>query len=146
MKFDGQIYSKIFFFNTRNLPNAMIYRAIGIMSGSSLDGLDIAFIEFHESKGIWEYEIKAADCYPYSGEWVKKLRGAIQCNALDYQLLHTEYGHYIGEQVNRFIELFKVYTDKGRQRDKATHTLDKITLTISLLVFRPMSSAFDLFS
>jgi anhydro-N-acetylmuramic acid kinase len=104
MKFDGQIYSKIFFFNTRNLPNAMIYRAIGIMSGSSLDGLDLAFIEFHESKGLWEYEIKAADCYPYTEEWANRLRGAIQLNALDYQLLHTEYGHYIGEQVNAFIE------------------------------------------
>jgi anhydro-N-acetylmuramic acid kinase len=74
------------------------------MSGSSLDGLDIAFIEFHESKGNWEYEIKAADCYPYTDEWIKKLRGAIGCNALDYQLLHTEYGHYIGEQVNAFID------------------------------------------
>src|SRR6478735_6603055 len=81
----------------------MIYRAIGIMSGSSLDGLDIAFIKFHESKGQWEYEIKAADCQPYSGEWVNKLREAIRLNALDYQLLHTEYGHYIGEQVNAFI-------------------------------------------
>ena len=82
----------------------MIYRAIGIMSGSSLDGLDLAFIEFHESKGLWEYEIKAADCYPYTEEWANRLRGAIQLNALDYQLLHTEYGHYIGEQVNAFIE------------------------------------------
>lgn len=81
----------------------MIYRAIGIMSGSSLDGLDIAFVEFHESAGKWEYEIKAADCYPYSEEWVKRLRGAVQLNALDYQLLHTEYGHYIGAQVNEFI-------------------------------------------
>jgi anhydro-N-acetylmuramic acid kinase len=81
----------------------MIYRAIGIMSGSSLDGLDIAFVEFHESSGNWQYEIKAADCYPYSEEWVKKLRGAIHLNALDYQLLHTEYGHYIGSQVNEFI-------------------------------------------
>jgi anhydro-N-acetylmuramic acid kinase len=104
MKFDGQIYSKLLFFNTRNLPNAMIYRAIGLMSGSSLDGLDLAFIEFHESKGAWEYEIKAAECLPYSEEWVHKLRGAIQLNALDYQLLHTEYGHYTGEQVNAFIE------------------------------------------
>ena len=81
----------------------MIYRAIGIMSGSSLDGLDIAFVEFHESSGKWQYEIKAADCYPYAEEWVKKLRGAIQLKALDYQLLHTEYGHYIGSQVNAFI-------------------------------------------
>lgn len=81
----------------------MIYRAIGIMSGSSLDGLDIAFVEFHETAGKWEYEIKAAECYPYSEVWVKRLRGAIQLNALDYQLLHVEYGHYIGEQVNAFI-------------------------------------------
>jgi anhydro-N-acetylmuramic acid kinase len=81
----------------------MIYRAIGIMSGSSLDGLDIAFVEFHESSGKWQYEIKAADCYPYAEEWEKKLRGAIQLKALDYQLLHTEYGHYIGSQVNAFI-------------------------------------------
>jgi anhydro-N-acetylmuramic acid kinase len=81
----------------------MIYRAIGIMSGSSLDGLDIAFVEFHQSAGNWQYEIKAADCLPYSEEWVKKLRGAIRLNALDYQLLHTEYGHYIGWQVNEFI-------------------------------------------
>jgi anhydro-N-acetylmuramic acid kinase len=103
VKFDGQIYSKYSIFNTRNLPTVMIYRAIGIMSGSSLDGLDIAFVEFHESSGKWVYEIKAADCYPYSDEWVKKLRGAIHHNALDYQLLHTEYGHYIGSQVNAFI-------------------------------------------
>lgn len=81
----------------------MIYRAIGIMSGSSLDGLDIAFVEFLESAGKWTYEIKAADCYPYSEEWVKRLRGAIKLNALDYQLLHAEYGHYIGQQVNAFI-------------------------------------------
>ncbi|WP_242696242.1 anhydro-N-acetylmuramic acid kinase [Longitalea luteola] len=73
------------------------------MSGSSLDGLDIAFVEFHESAGKWQYEIKAADCYPYSEEWVKKLKNAIHLNALDYHLLHTEYGHYIGEQVNAFI-------------------------------------------
>jgi anhydro-N-acetylmuramic acid kinase len=103
MKFDGQIYSKLFFFNTRNLQTVMIYRAIGIMSGSSLDGLDIAFVEFHESAGNWQYEIKAADCYPYSAAWVKKLKGAIHLNALDYHLLHTEYGHYIGSQVNEFI-------------------------------------------
>jgi anhydro-N-acetylmuramic acid kinase len=73
------------------------------MSGSSLDGLDIAFVEFHESAGKWQYEIKAADCYPYPDEWVKRLRSAIQLSALDYQLLHTEYGHYIGSQVNAFI-------------------------------------------
>jgi anhydro-N-acetylmuramic acid kinase len=82
----------------------MIYRAIGLMSGSSLDGLDIVFTEIHENGGKWSYEIIHADCYTYNEEWIDKLRNAISLTALDYQLLHTEYGHYLGQQVNRFIE------------------------------------------
>jgi anhydro-N-acetylmuramic acid kinase len=82
----------------------MIYRAIGVMSGSSLDGLDLAFAEFQENAGKWSYEIKQADCYEYAGDWVDKLKQATSLSAKDYQLLHSEYGHYLGRQVNRFIE------------------------------------------
>jgi anhydro-N-acetylmuramic acid kinase len=82
----------------------MVYRAIGLMSGSSLDGLDIAFVEFHENAGKWSYEIIEADCYPYPDDWVRRLQKGISLNALDYQLLHVDYGHYLGQQVNRFIE------------------------------------------
>src|SRR5690242_16213356 len=82
----------------------MIYRAIGLMSGSSLDGLDIVYAEIHENGGQWTYEIIHADCYAYSHEWMEKLQNATTLSALDYQLLHTEYGHYLGAQVNRFIE------------------------------------------
>jgi anhydro-N-acetylmuramic acid kinase len=81
----------------------MVYRAIGIMSGSSLDGLDIVFVEFHEQGGKWNYEIKASACYPYSGEWVEKLRSAIGLSAKDYMQLHSDYGHYIGQEVRRFM-------------------------------------------
>ena len=81
----------------------MVYRAIGLMSGSSLDGLDIAFVEFQEQAGKWSYEILKADCYPYTDEWVSKLKNAINLSARDYQLVHAEYGHYLGEQVNKFI-------------------------------------------
>ena len=82
----------------------MVYRAIGLMSGSSLDGLDIAFAEFHEQAGKWSYEILQADCYPYNKEWMNRLKNAIELPALDYQLLHTDYGHYTGREINRFID------------------------------------------
>ena len=74
------------------------------MSGSSLDGLDIVFVELHENAGSWSFEIKAADCYEYSEEWKQRLQSATLLSALDYQLLHTDYGHYLGKEINRFIE------------------------------------------
>jgi anhydro-N-acetylmuramic acid kinase len=82
----------------------MIYRTIGIMSGSSLDGLDIVFAELHENAGSWNYEIVAAECYPYPATWITRLKDATSMNANEYMLLHSDYGHYIGQQVNRFIE------------------------------------------
>jgi anhydro-N-acetylmuramic acid kinase len=82
----------------------MLYRTIGIMSGSSLDGLDIAFIEFEETGAKWSYEIKAAACNKYDDEWLLKLQNATKLSAYDYLLLHSAYGKYIGERINAFIQ------------------------------------------
>lgn len=82
----------------------MIYRAIGLMSGSSLDGLDIVFAEFQETGGKWSYTIRNADCLPYEDGWGERLARATTLTAGEYLRLHSEYGHYLGKQVNRFIE------------------------------------------
>jgi anhydro-N-acetylmuramic acid kinase len=83
---------------------SMVYRIIGLMSGSSLDGLDIVFAELEENRGEWKYDIKAADCYAYDDAWKEKLRNAKNLTAHDYFLLHAAYGKYLAEQVNAFIE------------------------------------------
>lgn len=82
----------------------MIYRAIGLMSGSSLDGLDIVFAELEENRGEWKYEIKTAACYAYNDDWKQRLINAKNSTAHDYFLLHADYGKYLAEQVNIFIE------------------------------------------
>ena len=82
----------------------MLYRVIGIMSGSSLDGLDIVFVEFEEKGGKWTYTVAAADCYGYSEEWSLKLNAAKDLKAVDFVELDAAYGHFIGSEVNRFIE------------------------------------------
>lgn len=74
------------------------------MSGSSLDGLDIAYVHFQETGGKWQYELLHADCHAYDETWTARLKDAINLPALDYQLLHTAYGHYIGTAINQFIE------------------------------------------
>ncbi len=82
----------------------MVYRAMGLMSGSSLDGLDIVFAEFLEKAGQWSFELLEAGCRPYPADWKNRLSGATGLSARDYLLLHSEYGHFTGQQINAFIE------------------------------------------
>lgn len=87
----------------------MLYKAIGIMSGSSLDGLDIAYVQFQETGGKWSYDLQHVHCFPYTAEWRHQLENAIHLSALDYQVLHTAYGHFIGQQVNAFIDMYALH-------------------------------------
>ena len=95
----------------------MVYKVIGLMSGSSLDGLDIAYVHLQERAATtttsgprhWDFSFVHTACYPYSDEWKRRLAEAPGLSALDYQLLHVEYGRYLGEQVLRFIEEFGLH-------------------------------------
>lgn len=89
----------------------MVYKVIGLMSGSSLDGLDIAFVELQEQQSTqrqaprgWGYSILHTATDPYPPEWKQRLAAAPGLSAREYQLLHVEYGRYLGERVNAFIE------------------------------------------
>jgi anhydro-N-acetylmuramic acid kinase len=82
----------------------MQYRAVGLMSGSSLDGLDIVYAELEETGGEWSYDINAATCIEYNDEWIKNLKAAPQLSAYNYFLLHVAYGKLIAEKVTDFIE------------------------------------------
>jgi anhydro-N-acetylmuramic acid kinase len=80
------------------------YNVIGLMSGSSLDGLDMAFVHFEENAGEWTFEILESCCKPYPADWKEKLAGVGQLSAKDYLLLHSAYGHWLGNAVNDFLE------------------------------------------
>ncbi|MGZ4090981.1 MAG: anhydro-N-acetylmuramic acid kinase [Bacteroidia bacterium] len=82
----------------------MVYNVIGIMSGSSLDGIDIVFTELQEQGGAWHYEIQHAVCISYDKLWHQKLQQSITLSAKDYLLLHTAYGEFTGQKINEFID------------------------------------------
>lgn len=84
------------------------YRVIGLMSGSSLDGLDIACCDFSRVDGKWQFSIPHAVCKPYSAEWVKRLREAHQVSSKDLWHLHVDFGRYSGEAVRDFIAEHKI--------------------------------------
>ena len=81
----------------------MVYKVIGLMSGSSLDGLDIVHVQLDEVRGQWSYEILHADCIPYNEKWEHDLREAANVNVSDFLKLNTAYGRYLGEKINEFI-------------------------------------------
>lgn len=82
---------------------AMVYNVIGLMSGSSLDGLDIAYVKLEEVRGNWNYEILRTECVEYTPEWKSALRNAQRLSALEYLKLDTKYGKLIGTLVSSFI-------------------------------------------
>jgi anhydro-N-acetylmuramic acid kinase len=92
---------------------AMVYKVIGLMSGSSLDGLDLAYVHLQERAAtavsgprFWEYELAHTACYAYDDVLKARLAAAPGLSAREYLLLHAEYGHWLGEQVLRFVGEF----------------------------------------
>jgi len=86
----------------------MVYKVIGLMSGSSLDGLDVAHVQFEEVRGMWSYEILHADCVPYSEVWTTDLQRATVMHVSDFLKLHTRYGKYLGTKINEFIAKYEL--------------------------------------
>jgi len=77
---------------------------LGIMSGTSLDGLDLTICSFWESGKKWIYRIHAAETIPYSGEWIKNLNSAPHLSGIDLLNLHQEYGQFIADNARKFIQ------------------------------------------
>ncbi|MBB6370651.1 anhydro-N-acetylmuramic acid kinase [Chryseobacterium shigense] len=80
----------------------MKFQAIGLMSGTSLDGLDLCFASF-EKKNNWNFQILNAETLPYPQHWEDKLRNSIHLSSQELLELHSEYGFYLAEKVKEFI-------------------------------------------
>lgn len=87
------------------------YRVIGLMSGTSLDGLDIAYCELTEARGNWQFQIVRARTLPYPEDWRRALERAFYLSAADLPALDARYGRWLGLQVRQFIEEYKIPVD-----------------------------------
>ena len=85
--------------------------AIGLMSGSSLDGLDIALVRFQEEGGKYRFQILQAETLPYPEYWTEQLSEAFHKQPEDLVQLDKCYGKYLGEQVLTFAKKHNVTPD-----------------------------------
>lgn len=83
-----------------------IYKTIGVMSGSSLDGVDLAYCRFEEEKGQWTFDILYAETIPFPPKWEVRLSKLMEQSALTFIKTHTFFGHYLGDIINDFIQRY----------------------------------------
>ncbi|MBN4051947.1 anhydro-N-acetylmuramic acid kinase [Cytophagaceae bacterium AH-315-L13] len=81
-----------------------MYKVIGIMSGTSLDGVDLAYCVFKEEDGIWTYDIYETETIEYNEEWKGVLNDLINKDDLEILKADKKYGTYLGELVRDFIK------------------------------------------
>jgi len=88
---------------------------LGLMSGTSLDGLDLACVEFtwsqesvstqskNKYETTWSYRFIQTQGVPYDDLWKSRLQSAADLSARDLEKLHREYGNYLGHHASTFL-------------------------------------------
>ena len=74
---------------------------LGVMSGTSLDGVDLAMLHF-ERKEVWKYSILATTTLAYPEEWVRRLRHAVDLSKQDLAVLDRDYTLYLAKIIQGF--------------------------------------------
>ena len=79
------------------------YNVIGVMSGTSLDGVDLAHIHFTVIQGKWRYKILKSETIPYTEDWLNKLRTAVDFSQKELQQLNCDYTLLLSNVIKDFI-------------------------------------------
>jgi anhydro-N-acetylmuramic acid kinase len=84
------------------------YNVIGVMSGTSLDGVDLAHILFSVENGKWGFQIFENETISYSDDWVNKLKGAVEFSESELKLLNDDYTNLLAKFISKFIKTHKI--------------------------------------
>lgn len=82
---------------------------LGVMSGTSLDGIDFAIVKFVQANG-WSFEVMEATTVPYSTEWESRLKTAVTLDAKNRALLDIEYTLFLAERIRSFLAEHQGYS------------------------------------
>jgi anhydro-N-acetylmuramic acid kinase len=81
------------------------------MSGTSLDGVDLAFCSFTKNDGHWTYELLNTKTYPYPQKWFDILSNLGDLNESVLKDVHKELGIYFSQLIENFINDYHLAPD-----------------------------------
>lgn len=87
------------------------YHVIGIMSGTSMDGVDLAYCVIRNENGRWQYSIQQAETVPYDEKWRLRLSKLNRQDAHVFWKTHVFYGKFLGELTRDFIHKHQLKVD-----------------------------------
>jgi len=74
------------------------------MSGTSLDGVDLAHVKFTIFDGRWTFEIGESETIPYSENWIQTLKKAVDFSESELEKLNSDYTNLLGGIISEFIQ------------------------------------------
>jgi anhydro-N-acetylmuramic acid kinase len=84
------------------------YNVIGVMSGTSLDGVDLAHIQFEIKQNQWSFKILESETVPYSVDWVNQLKSAVDFSKENLGILNRNYTQLLSKIIVDFIEKHQI--------------------------------------
>ena len=84
------------------------YNVIGVMSGTSLDGVDLAHIKFRLENRKWLFEILENETVSYSQSWINQLKIAVDYSEKELVKLNSDYTKLLGSIILNFIEKHEI--------------------------------------
>ena len=84
------------------------YNVIGVMSGTSLDGIDLAHIQFKIEDKKWSFEIIESETIGYSLDWINSLKVAVNFSINELDDLNQKYTQLLAEIISDFIKKYNI--------------------------------------
>lgn len=88
-----------------------IYKVIGLMSGTSLDGVDVAYCHFEYNDDKWSYKIIDTETVEYPDSIRERIKNTLNMSGVDLVRLDLDLGGLYGQLVSEFIERYDIQVD-----------------------------------
>ncbi|MBD0830768.1 anhydro-N-acetylmuramic acid kinase [Aestuariibaculum sediminum] len=83
------------------------YKVIGVMSGTSLDGIDLIYVSFEKSNR-WNFQVIHAQTVTYPKVWCTVLSDLVSRSIEELKSIDLEYTNYLAEVIKNFITEFNI--------------------------------------